>query len=156
MTGGSRRPPLDPVNALLSFLYVLLMHSCRLCPGIVWPRRTVRISPPRPAREAVARALDLMEEFPSLFRGSPLALTCSTANRSPRRTLTTGKAGAVLLKEASRKAVLIAWQERKQDEIVHPFLEEKMTLGLLPHLQAGLLARHLRGDLDAYPAFLTR
>jgi CRISPR-associated protein Cas1 len=64
--------------------------------------------------------------------------------------------GAVLLKDDSRKTVLQHWQERKQTEIVHPFLQEKITLGLLPHLQARLLARHLRDDLDAYPAFLSK
>lgn len=62
--------------------------------------------------------------------------------------------GAVKLKDAARKTVLTAWQERKRDEVVHPFLEERMTIGLLPHLQARLLARHLRGDMDAYPALL--
>jgi CRISPR-associated protein Cas1 len=66
------------------------------------------------------------------------------------------ESGAFTLKEASRKIVLTAWQERKQEEITHPFLDEKTTVGLLPHLQARLLARHLRGDLDAYPAFLAR
>jgi len=62
--------------------------------------------------------------------------------------------GAVSLRDGSRKKVLVAWQERKLEEIVHPFLQEKVTWGLVPHLQARLLARHLRGDLDAYPAFI--
>lgn len=58
--------------------------------------------------------------------------------------------------EETRKAVLVAWQQRKQEELVHPFLGERTTIGLVPHLQAALLARHLRGDLDAYPAFIAR
>ena len=62
--------------------------------------------------------------------------------------------GAVTLREASRKKVLVAWQERKREELIHPFLQERVPWGIVPHLQARLLARHLRGDLDAYPAFL--
>ncbi len=154
MSGRSRRPPLDPVNALLSFLYSLLTHDCRsalescgLDPQCGFLHRD------RPGRPSLA--LDLMEEFRAYF-ADRLALSLFNRKQLQSGDFETKENGAVLLKEGSRKLVLQAWQERKQDEILHPFLDEKTTLGLLPHLQARLLARHLRGDLDAYPAFLSR
>lgn len=154
MKGRSRRPPLDPVNALLSFLYTLLMHDCRsalescgLDPQCGFLHRD------RPGRPSLA--LDLMEEFrPVLADRTALALF--NRRQLTSRDFKVEETGAVLLKDEARKTVLTAWQERKQDEITHPFLEEKTTIGYLPHLQARLLARHLRGDLDAYPAFLWR
>jgi CRISPR-associated protein Cas1 len=100
-------------------------------------------------------ALDLMEEFRA-FLADRTALSLFNRKQLDRTDFETKESGAVLLKEDSRKKVLTAWQERKQDEIQHPFLDEKTTIGLLPHLQARLLARHLRGDLDAYPAFLAK
>lgn len=154
INGRSRRPPLDPVNALLSFLYVLLMHDCRsalescgLDPQCGFLHRD------RPGRPSLA--LDLMEEFRA-FLADRTALSLINRQQITSRDFDVRENGAVRLKEDSRKKVLTAWQERKQDEITHPFLEEKTTVGLLPHLQARLLARHLRNDLDAYPAFLTR
>ena len=152
MRGRNRRPPTDPVNALLSFLYALLAHDCRsalaatgLDPAVGFLHRD------RPGRPSLA--LDLMEEFrPVLADRLALALF----NR--RQLLTADfdflENGAVSLREDSRKKVLVAWQERKREELIHPFLQEKVTWGLVPHLQARLLARHLRGDLDAYPAFI--
>jgi CRISPR-associated protein Cas1 len=83
-----------------------------------------------------------------------LALSLLNRKQLNARDFETQESGAVLLRDAARKAVLTAWQERKQEEITHPFLGEKTTVGLLVHLQARLLARHLRGDLDAYPPFL--
>lgn len=152
--GRSRRPPLDPVNALLSFLYSLLMHDCRsalescgLDPQCGFLHRD------RPGRPSLA--LDLMEEFRS-FLADRVALTLFNRRQLTASDFSVEESGAVLLKEDSRKAVLVAWQERKQDEINHPFLDESVTIGLLPQLQARLLARHLRGDLDAYPAFLSK
>lgn len=154
INGRSRRPPLDPVNALLSFLYSLLMHDCRsaiescgLDPQCGFLHRD------RPGRPSLA--LDLMEEFRA-FLADRLALTLFNRRQLTSTDFRTEESGAVLLKDDSRKTVLVAWQERKQDEITHPFLGEKTTIGFLPHLQARLLARHLRGDLDAYPAFLAR
>jgi CRISPR-associated protein Cas1 len=151
-TGRSRRPPLDPVNALLSFLYTLLVHDCRSA------LETVGLDPAsgflhalRPGRPSLA--LDLVEEFrPNIADRLALSLVNrgQIANSGFRRM----DNGAVLLVEDARKAVLLAWQERKKDELVHPFLEEKATLGLLPHLQAQLLARFLRGDLDGYPPMM--
>jgi CRISPR-associated protein Cas1 len=96
-----------------------------------------------------------MEEFRA-FLADRVALTLINRRQITAADFRTEESGAVLLKEDSRKEVLVAWQERKQVEITHPFLDEKITIGLLPHLQARLLARHLRGDLDAYPAFLAK
>lgn len=154
MRGRSRRPPLDPVNALLSFLYVLLSHDCRsalescgLDPQCGFLHRD------RPGRASLA--LDLMEELRA-FLADRTALSLLNRQQITLKDFEIKENGAVLLKEDSRKKVLVAWQERKQDELTHPFLEEKITIGLLPQLQARLLARHLRGDLDAYPAFLAK
>ena len=153
-SGRSRRPPLDPLNALLSFLYTLLAHDCRsaaestgLDPQVGFLHRD------RPGRPSLA--LDLMEEFRP-FLADRAALTLINRQQITPADFQTLENGAVLLKEDSRKTVLTHWQQRKQSEIHHPFLDEKTTVGLLPHLQARLLARHLRGDLDAYPAFLMR
>jgi CRISP-associated protein Cas1 len=154
MHGRNRRPPTDPVNALLSFLYVLLMHDCRsalescgLDPQCGFLHRD------RPGRPSLA--LDLMEEFRA-YLADRTALSLINRQQITGSDFDYKENGAVLLKEDARKKILVAWQERKQDEITHPVLEEKTTIGLLPHLQARLLARHLRHDLDAYPAFLSR
>lgn len=154
--GRNRRPPRDPVNALLSFLYAMLGHDCRAA------LETVGLDPQvgflhrdRPGRAGLA--LDLMEEF------RPILVDRVVLSLINRRQLTPEdfdaqeggtEGGAVTLRDDARKAVLAAYQERKRDEILHPFLEEKVTLGLAPHIQAQLLARHLRGDLDGYPPFL--
>lgn len=147
--GRSRRPPLDPINALLSFLYTLLTHDCRsaaesvgLDPAVGFLHRD------RPGRPSLA--LDLMEELrPALCD----RLALSLVNRRQLRLADFEKrdAGAVWLSDAGRKTVLTAWQERKRQERLHPFIEETAPLGLVPYLQAQLLARHLRGDLEAYP-----
>lgn len=147
--GRSRRPPLDPVNALLSFLYTLLTHDCRsaaeavgLDPAVGFLHRD------RPGRPSLA--LDLMEEFrPAL--ADRLALSLLNRRQLQPADFERREGGAVLLTEAGRKTVLTAWQERKKEERTHPFLDEKAPLGLVPFLQAQLLARHLRGDLDVYP-----
>ncbi len=147
--GRSRRPPLDPVNALLSFLYTLLTHDCRsaaesvgLDPAVGFLHRD------RPGRPSLA--LDLMEELrPALAD----RLVLSMINRRQLRAgdFETLEGGAVFLSDEARKAVLAAWQERKKEERLHPFLAEKAPLGLVPYVQAQMLARHLRGDLDTYP-----
>lgn len=147
--GRSRRPPLDPLNALLSFLYTLLTHDCRsACESVGLDPAVGFLHRDRPGRPSLA--LDLMEEL-----RAPLAdrLVLSLVNR---RQLRAGDfcmmdGGAVLLSDEARKRVLTAWQERKQVERQHPFLGEKAPFGLVPWLQAQMLARHLRGDLDAYP-----
>ncbi len=154
MAGRNRRPPLDPVNALLSFLYTLLMHDCRSAlESCGLDAQCGFLHRDRPGRPSLA--LDLMEEFRPVL-ADRLALTLFNRRQLTIRDFAFEEAGAVTLRDESRKTVLLAWQERKQDQITHPFLEEKTTVGYLPHLQARLLARHLRGDLDAYPAYLWR
>jgi len=154
VSGRSRRPPLDPVNALLSFLYVLLMHDCRSAlEGCGLDPQCGFLHRDRPGRPSLA--LDLMEEFRPVL-ADRLALSLFNRRQLTQDDFRAEESGAVLLREEARKKVLIAWQERKQDTLIHPFLEEKMTIGLLPHMQARLLARHLRGDLDAYPGYLSR
>jgi CRISPR-associated protein Cas1 len=145
----SRRPPLDPINALLSFLYTLLTHDCRsaaesvgLDPAVGFLHRD------RPGRPSLA--LDLMEELrPAL--ADRLALSLVNRRQLCASDFETRESGAVFLNDEGRKTVLTAWQERKKEERRHDFIEENAPLGLVPYLQAQLLARHLRGDLDAYP-----
>ena len=151
-TGRSRRPPLDPVNALLSFLYTLLTHDCRSA------LETVGLDPAsgflhalRPGRPSLA--LDLMEEFrPHL--ADRLALSLFNRKQIKSADFKKLENGAVIMRDEARKTVLVAWQERKKEEIIHPFTNEKISLGLLPHLQAQLLARMIRGDMDAYPPMI--
>jgi len=150
--GRSRRPPLDAVNALLSFLYTLLTHDCRaaletvgLDPAVGFLHRD------RPGRPSLA--LDLLEEFRPCL-GDRLALSLINRRQLGSRDFVRLDNGAVLLKEEARKTVLMAYQERKREEMRHVFLDEKCAVGLFPLIQARLMARHLRGDLDAYPPFL--
>ena len=154
MKGRSRRPPTDPVNALLSFVYTLLMHDCRSAlesNGL--DAQCGFLHRDRPGRPSLA--LDLMEEFRP-FLGDRLVLTLLNRRQISRKDFYSEATGGVFLKEESRKKVITAWQERKQETLTHPFIEEKCTIGALPYVQALLLARHLRGDIDAYPAFLWR
>ncbi|MDD5200347.1 MAG: type I-C CRISPR-associated endonuclease Cas1c [Terrimicrobiaceae bacterium] len=152
--GRVRRPPTDPVNALLSFHYSLLAHDCRSALESVGLDGAVGfLHRDRPGRPSLA--LDLMEEFRPVL-ADRAALTLLNRRQLSPGDFRVQESGAVELTETARKTVLTAWQERKRDEITHPFLEEKTTVGLLPFLQARLLSRHLRGDLDAYPAFLWR
>lgn len=147
--GRSRRPPLDPVNALLSFLYTLLTHDCRsACESVGLDPSVGFLHRDRPGRPSLA--LDLMEELrPAL--ADRLALSLINRRQLRARDFHAREGGAVLLGDEARKTVIAAWQERKKEERKHPFLEEKTPLGLVPYLQAQMLARHLRGDLDAYP-----
>lgn len=154
MDGRTRRPPLDPVNALLSFVYVLLMHDCRsACESCGLDPQSGFLHQPRPGRSSMA--LDLMEEFRPIL-ADRLVLSLLNRKQITHKDFLYKENGAVLLKEDSRKTILKAWQERKQEQVNHPFLQEKMTIGLLPHIQARLLARYLRKDLDAYPAYLAK
>lgn len=152
--GRSRRPPLDNVNALLSFVYTLLVHdvqgaleSVGLDPAVGF------LHADRPGRPSLA--LDLMEEFRSWF-ADRLVLSLINLKQVDGNDFRTVETGGVSLSEAGRKTVLVAYQKRKQEELTHAVLGEKTSVGLLPHLQALLLARHLRGDLDAYPPFVWR
>jgi CRISPR-associated protein Cas1 len=154
MNGRTKRPPMDPFNALLSFVYVLLAHDCRsACESVGLDPQCGFFHRDRPGRHSLA--LDHMEEFRPVL-ADRFVLTMLNRQQISAKDFQKKENRAVVLKEDSRKIVLTAWQERKRDEIIHPFLDEKTTVGLLPFLQARILARHLRGDLDAYPAFLSR
>ena len=151
-TGRSRRPPLDRINALLSFLYSMLTHDARsACEATGLDAAVGFLHRDRPGRPGLS--LDLIEEFRA-FIADRLALSLINRKQIQAKDFEITESGAVLLKDKPRKAVLAAYQKRKQDTITHPFLGEKTTVGLLIHLQARLLARHLRGDLDDYPPFL--
>lgn len=152
--GRSRRPPLDRVNALLSFVYSLLRHDIEsaletvgLDPGVGF------LHTDRPGRPSLA--LDLMEELRSPL-ADRLVLTLINRRQVHAEGFVEQDGGGVLLQEATRKAVIAAWQTRKQEEIEHPFLEERIPLGLVPYAQALLMGRFIRGGLDAYPTFLWR
>ena len=144
----NRRPPLDRMNCLLSFLYTLLMHDVRsalesvgLDPAVGYLHRD------RPGRPGLA--LDVMEEFrPMVDR---LAISLVNLGQLQGKDFTFSESGAVRMTDAARKTVLVAYQKRKQEELAHPFLEEKMEIGLFFYAQALLLSRLLRGELDGYP-----
>lgn len=145
----SRRPPLDPVNALLSFVYTLLVHDIRgalesvgLDPAVGFLHRQ------RPGRPSLA--LDVMEEFRAWF-ADRLVLSMINLKQLSAASFVKTETGAVSMTDEARKTVLVTYQKRKQEEVLHPFLGEKTTVGLLPHLQAIVLARHLRGDIKDYP-----
>ncbi len=149
--GRNRHPPEDNINALLSFLYTLLMRDVAsaltthgLDPAVGFFHRD------RPGRASLA--LDLMEEFRAAF-ADRLALALINRQQIKPSHFEKREGGAVWLNEAGRKEVLSAYQKRKQEEIQHPFLDESLAIGVVFHAQALLLARHLRGDLDAYPPF---
>jgi CRISPR-associated protein Cas1 len=151
-TGRSRRPPLDRINALLSFLYAILGHDCRsaleahgLDPQVGF------LHADRPGRASLA--LDLMEELRPVL-ADRLALSLVNRGQLTADDFILEEAGGVRLTDDARKRVLVAWQERKREELRHPFLGETAPFGLMANLQAQLLARHLRGDLDGYPAFI--
>ena len=148
----SRRPPMDNLNALLSFLYTLLAHDCiGALEGVGLDPQVGFLHRERPGRPSLA--LDLMEEFrPSL--ADRLALSLVNLRQLQGRDFRRSDSGAVEMSDAARKTVLLEWQKRKQDELRHPFLDETVAVGLLPYVQALLLARHLRGDLEGYPPFL--
>lgn len=150
--GRNRRPPRDRVNAALSMTYTLLAHDCASALESVGLDAYVGfMHRDRPGRASLA--LDLMEEL-----RAPLAdrfvLTLINTRVLQQKHFKTQADGAVWLTDDGRKALLSAWQSRKKAEITHPFLKEKMTWGLVPYVQALLLARTLRGDLDGYPPFL--
>jgi CRISPR-associated protein Cas1 len=149
-----RRPPTDPVNASLSFVYSLLTHDVRsalegvgLDPAVGFLHRD------RPGRPSLA--LDLVEEFRAWF-ADRLVLTLINRRQLAPGDFTVLEGGSVRLTDAGRRTVLVTYQERKREELQHPFTREKLTIGLLWHEQARLMSAHLRGDLDAYPPFVAR
>lgn len=150
-TSRNRRPPLDNVNALLSFAYSLLANDCAaalegagLDPYVGFLHRA------RPGRRSLA--LDLMEELRAVY-ADRFVLSCINQKIVNARHFEKQENGAVLLTDEGRRAFLHAWQLKKREVITHPFLKEKINWGLVPHVQALLLARTLRGDLDIYPPF---
>jgi len=152
--GRVRRPPADPVNALLSFAYVLLASECASAlAGVGLDPYVGFLHQDRPGRKSLA--LDLMEEL-----RAPLAdrfvLTLINRGQLKATDFTVEASGAVRLQDDARKALLAAYQDRKKEVIRHPYLDEKIELGLLPHAQALLLSRHIRGDMQHYTPFLVR
>jgi CRISPR-associated protein Cas1 len=148
----TRRPPLDNLNALLSFLYALLAGDC------VGALESVGLDPAvgflhqdRPGRASLA--LDLMEELRAVL-ADRLAVTLINRRQIKASGFHRRESGGVSMDDTTRKEVLVAWQKRKQEEILHPFLGERVAIGLLAYAQALLLARHIRGDLDGYPALI--
>lgn len=153
MNGRSRRPPRDRMNALLSFVYAMLMNDCRSAVEAVGLDPQLGfLHAVRPGRAALA--LDLMEEFRPL--ADRLALTLVNRGQLNRDDFTEHEGGAVTLAEDGRKTVVVAWQEKKREELAHPLLEQAVAIGLLPLLQARFLARTLRGELETYLPFIAR
>lgn len=151
-SGRNRRPPLDRVNAMLSFAYALCTGMCTSALEAVGLDPYVGfLHTDRPGRRSLA--LDLVEEFRAQMCDR-FVLTLINKKIAEAKQFDVREDGAVLLNEDGRRAFLAAWQKRKDDELRHPFLDEKVQWGMLPYVQALLLARYLRGDLDAYPPFL--
>lgn len=150
--GRNRRPPLDPVNAMLSFAYSLLANDCASAlESVGLDSYAGFLHRDRPGRTSLA--LDLMEELRPCI-ADRFVLTRINNRMVSSTDFDVRESGAVLLKEEARRSFLRSWQERKKDTLTHPYLGEKMQWGMVPYLQALLLARYLRDDLDAYPPFL--
>lgn len=148
----SRRPPTDPMNAILSFLYAVLLHDCRSAlEAVGLDPQLGFLHAVRPGRAALA--LDLLEEFRSVI-ADRLALTLINRGQIQASHFDRREGGAVLLNDDGRKIVIAAYQERKQETLTHLVLDQQMQVGLLPHIQARLLARYLRGDAPAYVPYL--
>jgi len=148
----NKRPPLDKVNAMLSFVYTLLAHD------VAAALETVGLDPyvgflhrDRPGR--ISLALDLMEELRSVY-ADRFVISLINKREVNADGFTQKENGAVIMDDDTRKIILKAWQSRKQEIIKHPFLQEKLGWGLVPYAQAMLLARFIRGDLDGYPPFM--
>jgi CRISPR-associated protein Cas1 len=154
MDGRSRRPPRDRLNALLSYLYTLLTHDCRSALESVGLDSQVGfLHALRPGRPALA--LDLVEEFRAVL-ADRVALTLINRGQLKPDDFRVSEGGAVLMNDDARRAISIAWQEKKQETLTHPLLEAEVPLGLLPQIQARLLARTLRGETDGYLPFVAR
>jgi CRISPR-associated protein Cas1 len=150
--GRSKRPPLDKVNALLSFVYALLANEVSAALEAVGLDAYVGfLHRDRPGRASLA--LDMMEELRGVC-ADRLVLTLINKKMVTASGFYTKENGAVLMNDDTRKQVLKAWQEKKQEKILHPYLQENISWGLIPYAQALLLARYIRGDLDEYPPFL--
>ena len=153
-TERSRRPPLDEVNALLSFMYTLLAHDVRsaletvgLDPAVGFLHRD------RPGRPGLA--LDIMEEFRPVI-ADRLVLSLINRKQVGKKGFTKAASGAVTMNDDTRKTILTEYQNRKKDEVYHPYIEETVPIGLLFFIQSNLMARFIRGDIDGYPPFFWR
>ncbi len=152
--GRNRRPPLDPINAMLSFVNsVVAQDISAALQGVGLDPQIGFLHKDRPGRDSLAQ--DLLEELRS-FLVDRLVLTLINRQQIKVGDFTTEISGAVRLNDTSRKLILQSLQARKQDTILHPFLGEEVEIGLVPHIQALLLARHLRGDMSQYPPFVAR
>ena len=153
-TGRTRRPPLDPINALLSFSYSMLTNDCRSAiESVGLDPQLGFLHAVRPGRAALA--LDLVEEFRPII-ADRFALTLINRGQITRDDFDYREGGAVLLNEKGRKAVVIAYQERKQEELQHPLLDTKVRIGMIPLIQARLMARNIRGEIENYLPFVAR
>lgn len=152
--GRVRRPPTDPVNALLSFVYSLITQEClSALQGVGLDPYVGFLHQDRPGRASLA--LDLLEEFRAPW-ADRFVLTLINRRQIQLSDFITEASGAVRLTDDARKALLVAYQERKQVEVMHPYLQEQAPMGLLPHCQALLLARHIRGDMEFYTPYLVK
>ncbi len=152
--GRSKRPPRDPVNALLGFVYALLTTQCTAAlEGVGLDPQVGFLHALRPGRNALA--LDLMEEFRAWWADRLVLALLNRKQLTPKH-FEERPGGAVLLTEEGRKEVIVAFQTRRQETVQHPLFREPVPVGLLPHIQARLLARYLRGDLTEYPSFVGR
>lgn len=154
MNGRTRRPPKDNVNALLSFVYTLLAHEVQNaleCTGL--DPYVGYLHTDRPGRPGLA--LDLMEEFRPYLADRLVLSVINRKQVQAKGFINRGESG-ILMDDETRKEVITAWQKRKQEEIRHPFLDETIPIGLLPYAQALLFARHIRGDIEAYPVFIMK
>lgn len=150
--GRNKRPPRDPVNALLGFVYALLTTQCTAAlEGVGLDPQVGFLHALRPGRNALA--LDLIEEFRAWW-ADRLVLSLLNRKQLAPKHFEERPGGAVMLGEEGRKVVIVAFQTRRQETVQHPLFKEPVAVGLLPHIQARLLARYLRGDLPEYPAFV--
>lgn len=153
-SGRTKRPPLDSVNALMSFSYTLLTHEiASALQGIGIDPYVGFLHTDRPGR--LSLALDMLEEFRAWWCDR-FVLTLINRNQIKAKDFTKEASGAIRMSDEARKRFITQWQERKQDELQHPYTGEKIKIGLLPHIQAALLAKFLRNDLEQYPPFLAR
>jgi CRISP-associated protein Cas1 len=153
-TERSRRPPRDRINCILSFLYSLLMNDCLAAlEGVGLDPQLGFLHCLRPGRPALA--LDLMEEFRSII-ADRLAIAVINRKQIQPGDFEEKPGGAIIMNDDSKKKLVIAYQERKQEEVTHPMLDQKMPVGLIPHVQARIMARHLRGDMESYIPYISR
>lgn len=151
-SGRNRRPPTDPVNAMLSLFYTVLARDCASAlEGVGLDPYVGLMHADRPGRQSLA--LDLMEELRPVFVDRFVVSAINNRIVAPGD-FTVRESGEVRLADDGRKRLFEAWQEKKKTQVTHPFLKEKVPWGLVPHVQALLLSRFMRGDLDGYPPFL--